>query len=943
MAQGVPIGDDAHALALQGTRLEMAYTLGHMGRSSSQPDKQLLTLFEKAVDLAPDVRDLYLDTVCGDDVGLRRELEELIAAYEKSGFTEEFLKISDPPMSFEMPSSRRIAHYELLEKLGEGGMGAVYKACDTRLGRTVALKFLPPQLGKNPEAKRRFVHEAKTASALDHPNICTIYEIGETDEQQVFIAMACYEGETLKDKIERGPMAIEDILNYAEQMAEGLRQAHAAGIVHRDIKPANVMVTESGRVLLLDFGIAKVADVELTKAGFMVGTVLYMSPEQARGRAVDHRTDLWSAGVVLYEMLTAQRPFQGDHEYALLYAIRRERHRPVASLRPDAPAALVRLVDKLLEKDPSNRFADADHVLNELRRMRGSRTAPLARNRRSQVERSLLAVLFVLAGILISVIVLQQRRPTREAGGPTYRQATFTGRAAAPALSPDGRSIAYVDGDSSLFVQDIAGGHPLRILQGTRIVHVEWSPDGSELLVTHFGLDSTLPRVFVVSRLGGPPRQLPGGGFARWSPDGARVATYRLSSPKISIVDRATLDTSSVTLEGSIRWLLGLDWSSAGMFAAVTSDDDGRRTRLRTVSRDGKTQHVVVEDSVNITNPRWSPDGDVLYYLRQRGETWDLMRLPVDPRIGFTRSLPSVLLTGLQTAVDLIGSSSLTISGDGRRLVYVQRTAPANLWMAEVEGRDISVRPLTSGTLTHGEPRVSPDGERLLFIRAFEVFVMPLTGGEPRQITFSRGAVFAAAWSPDGREIAYLSDGDDGVPIVRTIPVETGRVRTFETHAGATIAWAPSRLITFNKPGNRTMHLLDPETSEEMSFVDERKGWPFEPRFSPDGRYALLTWNRRDAGRGLWLVSGDSERLLRAGLFRPIGWSADSESAYFFEERKPEILRTRLDGGDVDTMAVLPTAPSAVEMTADGSRFVYLVSDARSDLWLIDGFDPAVH
>jgi serine/threonine protein kinase len=212
-----------------------------------------------------------------------------------------------------------ISHYKILEKLGEGGMGVVYKAEDTKLGRKVALKFLPPYLTRDSEAKTRFTQEAKAASALDHPNVCTIYEVGETGEGQLFIAMACYEGEILKERIARGPLPLEEAIDIAQQIGRGLTKAHAKEIVHRDIKPANIFVTDDGLVKILDFGLAKlVGQTRLTRKGTTMGTVAYMSPEQAHSEEVDHRTDVWSLGVVLYEMVTGELPFRGEHEQATI-------------------------------------------------------------------------------------------------------------------------------------------------------------------------------------------------------------------------------------------------------------------------------------------------------------------------------------------------------------------------------------------------------------------------------------------------------------------------------------------------------------------------------------------------------------------------------------------------------------------------------------------------
>lgn len=249
-----------------------------------------------------------------------------------------------------------ISHYRIIEKLGEGGMGVVYKAEDTKLKRAVALKFLPPSLS-DATARNRFVQEAQAASSLEHPNICSIYEIDETPEGRMFIVMPCYEGETLQAKIERGVMKLEEAVDIAVQVGSGLSKAHGKGIVHRDIKPGNIFVTDDGLAKVVDFGLAKLSGrTKLTKTGMTPGTVAYMSPEQLKGEDVDQRSDIWALGVVLYEMITGETPFGGDYEQAMMYSILNEEPRPARSLRPDVPTDVGRLIDKALSKDPNERY-----------------------------------------------------------------------------------------------------------------------------------------------------------------------------------------------------------------------------------------------------------------------------------------------------------------------------------------------------------------------------------------------------------------------------------------------------------------------------------------------------------------------------------------------------------------------------------------------------------
>jgi serine/threonine protein kinase len=268
-----------------------------------------------------------------------------------------------------------ISHYKILEKLGEGGMGVVYKAHDTKLDRTVALKFLPQSMASTETEKNRFIFEAKAASSLDHPNVCTVYEIDETTEGELFISMAYYEGETLKERVEKGQLGIDETIEISVQLALGLQAAHAKGMAHRDIKSANIMLTKSGQTKIMDFGLAKlVGRTQLTKAGATVGTIAYMSPEQARGDTVDGRTDIWSLGVVLYEMLTGQTPFSSQYEQAIVYSILNVDPKPIVNFRSDLLPDLQQIIDKTLQKNPDDRYQSIGDMIMDLRRVKKEST-----------------------------------------------------------------------------------------------------------------------------------------------------------------------------------------------------------------------------------------------------------------------------------------------------------------------------------------------------------------------------------------------------------------------------------------------------------------------------------------------------------------------------------------------------------------------------------------
>lgn len=279
-----------------------------------------------------------------------------------------------------------ISHYKILEQLGEGGMGVVCRAEDVALKREVAIKFLPPHLTQDPIIKKRFIQEAQAASSLDHANICTIHEIGETENGQTFIVMACYEGETLREKIDLGPLSVNETLKIAKQIARGLVSAHEKGIVHRDLKPSNIFLTPDGTVKIIDFGLAKLTGLnQMTREGTTLGTAAYMSPEQASGGKVDQRSDIWSLGVVLYEMITGLRPFQGDYEQAVLYAILNEDPKPLTALRTGIPLELERIVTKMLTKNPDKRYQHIDEILVDVQQLQQSLSG-MAVNRETTAE-----------------------------------------------------------------------------------------------------------------------------------------------------------------------------------------------------------------------------------------------------------------------------------------------------------------------------------------------------------------------------------------------------------------------------------------------------------------------------------------------------------------------------------------------------------------------------
>ncbi|MDH5405129.1 MAG: protein kinase [Candidatus Aminicenantes bacterium] len=385
--------------------------------------------------------------------------------------------------------------YEIIEELGRGGMGVVYKAEDTKLKRTVALKFLTPYALGSKEEKPRFVLEAQAAAALDHPHICTVYEIDEA-EGQTFISMAYIDGQSLKEKIESGPLKLDEALNIAIQAAEGLQEAHEKGIVHRDIKSANIMVTERGKAKIMDFGLAKLAErTKITRTATIMGTVSYMSPEQAKGEAVDQRTDIWSLGVVLYEMIAGQMPFKGEYEQGAVYSILHETPPPLTGLRTGVPLELERIVNKCLEKEPSDRYQHADELIVDLRRLRKelkaraipsrkvvSRETPRRRFKPLMVPGILfLAAVVIIAGYFF-ISRIMKTEFTKEQPVPPVPQRSI---AVLPFvdMSPQGDQEYFCDGLAEELINALSKIEDLRVVARTSA----FSFKGKELDIREIG------------------------------------------------------------------------------------------------------------------------------------------------------------------------------------------------------------------------------------------------------------------------------------------------------------------------------------------------------------------------------------------------------------------------------------------------------------------------
>ena len=703
---------------------------------------------------------------------------------------------------------KNVSHYRVLEKLGSGGMGVVYKAEDTKLGRTVALKFLPPELTRDEKAKQRFIHEAQAASAMEHSNICTIYEVDETEDGRMFICMAYYEGKTLKDEIEEGELDIERAVDITIQIAHGLVKAHAQGIIHRDIKPANVFITNDDQVKILDFGLAKLAgQLKLTTTGKAMGTAAYMSPEQVSGEDVGPRTDIWALGVILHEMATGRLPFLEEYEMAVMYSIVHEEPETISSLRPGVPAELEKIVNKAMAKKQAERYQNAGELLTDLGMLKrklefedysASRTWQFDRGARKPITS--IALFAVLAAAIAIIVWLSTRREDRIPGLPGQPLQVTSGKSweGEPTLSPDGERIAYasdIAGNRDIFVIDVRGGNPLQLTSDPASdTCPTWYPDGSALAFVSDRRGRT--SIWKVSQLGGGATLLLSDAVdPAVSPDGERIA-FSVPSPGGDFrIGMASLsDPTAVTMltgdEDGVWSHRCPAWSPDGRMICYATQHDlwivpSTGGRARKLSSGGNRDY----------SPAWSSNGKLIYFSSRREGTIALWR------IAAAGGIPQRLTMGT-------GSENRpTICADGSRFAYATQVTSTDLfirdldsgeetkmqgtrddWMAAMapdksvivyasdrmgSKTDLWIQPLDQG-LPSGSPRrltdhpgiashpvFSPDGTWLAYYRIIEtqrdIWTLPLSGGRPIRFTEHEAEDIQPAWSPDGSALAFVS------------------------------------------------------------------------------------------------------------------------------------------------------------------------------------------
>lgn len=941
--------------------------------------KRVDVLLDAALEVPAAEREQFVRTECGDHKELCQEVLSLLDAQGRAGtfMAGSAMRVAAKALAQDagnvaklLTAGREIGTYKIERLLGSGGMGQVYLATEAKLNRKVALKILPPEFVTDTERAIRFEREAQVLSSLNHPNLVTIYEVGQLEDTH-FIAMEFIEGRTLREMTDSG-LELKEALSIAVQVAEALAAAHAAGIIHRDIKPDNIMVRDDGYAKVLDFGLAKLTELrsptsdpgaDHTQPGIVMGTLAYMSPEQATGEAIDQRTDIWSLGVVLYELLTGETPFRQEVRLATINAILNTDPDSVRSSNAALPAELDHIIRRALEKDRELRYQTASDFRADLRRVlreidsdgSGSEKIIVARKRRSR--RVLGVVAAMLAVIVASSLLTWQLLKTRSKG-PDWSRATHTqltdhsGVEFFPSLSPDGKTFIYAskqEGNYDLFLQRVGGKNLTNLTKDSPRDDTQpsFSPDGEHIA---FRSEREPVGLYVMEATGENTRRIVEVGFnPAWSPDGKEIVFSTAGRELPDVRNTVPSSLWIVNLASGAKRLLSNEdamqpqWSPHNKRIAYWFNpiNAGRRD-IATIPVGGGPPVVVTKDGVSNWNPVWSPDGRYLYFASDRGGNMNFWRVAVNEETGAVQSEPEAIVTPSRY------SRHLGFSRDGSRMIYVQTDDRANIQAVDFDqGTQKPIGapvPITRGDHLLIRPELSPDGKRFVIQvprrTQDDIVLMNADGSNWHDLTNDRFFDRYPRWSPDGKRVAFTSDRS-GTYQIWTIDVDGTNLRqlTFEsTTAFSFPLWNPNgQEIICNRTRDTIVVDLNKnwkeQTPRQLPAINGQTDVFVAWDWSPDGKKLIGGFRGVDFGIGTFTFETNSYDKITDFGAQP-AWLPDSRRAVFTRDGKAFIAD--VVSKKVEQLNLPVDYVRNVGVSADGHLLYFTAFSSESDIWLLD-------
>ncbi|HXD34913.1 MAG TPA: protein kinase [Pyrinomonadaceae bacterium] len=951
----------------------------HLSNMSSDTWQKTKEVFHAALELPSSERERFLDETCGDDVALRQEVDGLLSAHQKSGGfidTPAYEVAADFLADHaELSTGQTVGPYRVISRLGKGGMGEVYLAHDERLDRKVALKLLPKYLVREMDLLQRFEREAKTASALNHPNIVTIHEIGRVDSLN-YIIMEHVDGESLRDRLRPQKLQLNTAIDIGIQIATALSAAHEAGIIHRDIKTDNVMLRHDGLVKVLDFGLAKLAAADRsassasslrTNTGMVMGTTAYMSPEQVRGLPLDARTDIWSFGVVLYEMTTGRLPFEAVTNADVIARI--IEHQPV--IESDLPAGMQRVLEKCLAKDRDQRYQSATDVLEDLKdAKRELESVPALLSRNAGYKKAGLIALLLVVLVAASFAIYKRFGPKDSRAlallvppPPTVIKTTqvtsSAGLDAFPALSPDGSMVAFSSsrtGKFEIYVSQLApGGREVQITSdGKQNLQPAWSPDGKMIAYC----SGERGGIWLTPALGGVPKQLTEfGSRPAWSPDGSTIAFQ--SEPMSS------MEANSRAMPPSVLWLVSSRGGEArpltkggnppGGHGAPSWSFDGKRIAFTAggyISAELTIWSMAANGSdfkklvVGAFDPLFSPDGDRIYFAKDSG-VWS-MALSKDSGEPLGDPVQLVPATGNGRM------RSLTISADGKKLAFNPLISNSNIWSVRLsesnQGAGPPVQLTQNRNFRTGLPNFSPDGREIAYAswptgaRLPDIWVMDPNGKNPTQLT--AGGSGPPSWLDNG-QVLFLRRRQDHTDLM-LIPRNGGSEKVlfdFNDKVEFARASPDGKTVAFNSGKGGTTNIwtisIEGKEAKQLTFDAELMAFPV---WSPDGRYLAFQMRRGDDVNVAFIPgSGGTPTQLTfdKGTSYAHSWAPDNDKIVFAGLRNGFwnvwwVSRSTKREQQLTNNATFNSFVRYPAWSPRGDQIVYEYSETTGNVWVME-------